>query len=208
MVEFLLIDDVFSPLPQLSDLTDNDLPWALAKKLGRLRGSGTEEVEVGEASGSAAKKKKKEAAKTPTGKAAKGGGGGSSQKHTPASSQASATKAQATRIAELEAENAALRAAKTTLEGELRVAKKDAQEIHNTWVPKWTEQTKSLKCAVSILKGFVKSGAVEADLVEELKPISAPYKTSEVNPVRRSPTPPRRDSPAAPSGGASRKRAR
>ena len=81
------------------------------------------------------------------------------------------------------------------LQQDLRDKDDEIREIHNLWVPAWKEQTKNLRIALTLADA-------DETLLNELQPVSAPFKLGETKPVRKSPSVERR----APSPSAKRSR--
>ena len=184
-------------MPELLDVTDLDLPFPLARRLGRLRGGEQEEREE-ESEGP---KKKKRAVPAASSKAAGSGGKTSEDSSKRRRSEGGSTASQAQAMQKLQDKLDAALEREAALEEKLNQAKQAARDTHARWVPAWQAQTKSLRMAVALLK----TSETDQDLLDELKPIAAPYKLKELEPTQRSPSPsPAR--PAPPPAAAGRKR--
>jgi hypothetical protein len=197
---------IASPSEKLSELTDIDLPYDLAQKLGRLRGSPNDYDED-----SPSTKKKTTGAKppkTPSGAGSAGKKGGSSTKGSSSKKGADSvggslgaqTVAQARQLAKVKDDLASEQGKVRTLESRLRVQEDELKEVNMKWTSAWKEQTKSLRFAMSLLR----QGDCTEETLVELAPINPPYKLGESRPVPKSPSPAR--FPASPPAKKQRKR--
>ena len=191
-------------LPNLDEVTDVDLPYSLAKVLGRLRGT-PDQYEDDEDDGP--NKKRRKAPKTPSTKEQ-----AAPSRKTPASGAGSravaATKAQTQEIERLRVQKADLVSKNKELTAALSAAQAKLesreQEIHLQWVGPWKENTKSLRIAVTMLEEHDVSEAV----LSNLRPVQPPFKLGESRPVPKTPTPSPVPARAPPAGSGSKKRSR
>ena len=187
---------IASPSEKLSELTDIDLPYDLAQKLGRLGGSPNDYDE--EEKDVPSTKKKTAGAKPPKTPSGAGKKGGSSTKGDKGSSGkkgadsaggslGAQTVAQAKQLERVKDDLRAEQEKVRKLESRLRVQEDELKEVNMKWTSAWKEQTKSLRFAMSLLR----QGDCTEETLVELAPINPPYKLGESKPVPKSPSPAR-----------------